>query len=172
MKGKGAFMDESNFKIRSAVQEDIPLILEFIRKLAKYENLSDKVTADEDTLNDSLFKRRSAEVIIGEENKTPVAFALFFHNFSTFVAKHGLYLEDLFVEEQYRAKGYGKAMLQKLAQIAVQRGCARLEWWCLDWNKPAIKFYTSIGAEAMDDWTVYRMDGDTLEKFSEKQCEK
>ena len=152
---------------RFAVEQDTPLILEFIKELADYEHLLDQVAADEDTLADQLFQKKNAEVLFALENGREVGFALFFHNFSTFLGRSGLYLEDLFVRPEYRGKGYGRAILQKLAAIAVERGCGRLEWWCLDWNKPSIDFYLSLGAEPMSGWTVYRLTGDTLKNLAE-----
>ena len=152
---------------RFAVEQDAPLILEFIKELADYEHLLDQVVADEATLADQLFQKKNAEVLFALENGKEVGFALFFHNFSTFLGRSGLYLEDLFVLPEHRGKGYGKAILQKLAAIAEERGCGRLEWWCLDWNKPSIEFYLSLGAEPMSDWTVYRLTGDTLKNLAE-----
>jgi GNAT superfamily N-acetyltransferase len=152
---------------RFAQESDSALILEFIRKLAEYENLLDQVVADEPLLREQLFEKQQAEVVFALENGKEVGFALFFHNFSTFLGRSGLYLEDLFVLPEYRGKGYGKALLAKLASIAVERGCGRLEWWCLDWNKPSIDFYLSLGAEPMSDWTVYRIAGDTLKELAE-----
>ncbi len=156
----------AEFSFRNAVREDTPLILEFIRKLAAYEKMSDEVVADVKTLEEWIFDKQKAEVIFALEDGKEVGFALFFHNFSTFLGRAGIYLEDLFVEPEYRGKGYGKAILKKLASIAVERGCGRLEWWCLDWNKPSIDFYLSLGAEPMSDWTVYRIAGDTLKELA------
>ena len=147
---------------RFAQAEDTPLILWFIRQLAEYEKMLDEVVADEALLRRQLFEEHHAEVIFALEDGKEVGFALFFHNFSTFLGRAGLYLEDLFVCPAYRGKGYGKALLAKLAQIAVERGCGRMEWWCLDWNTPSIEFYKSLGALPMDEWTVYRMTGKTL----------
>ena len=147
---------------RFAKEQDTPLILEFIRGLAEYEKMLDLVVADVDTLADQLFRKKNAEVIFALEDGKEVGFALFFHNFSTFLGRSGLYLEDLFVFPEHRGKGYGKAILRKLAAIAVERGCGRLEWSCLDWNKPSIDFYLSLDAEPMDEWTVYRLTGETL----------
>ena len=155
------------FTFRYAGRADIPLILSFIRKLAEYEQLSDEVVADEATLEEWIFDRRKAEVIFALEDGKEIGFALFFHNFSTFLGRAGIYLEDLYVEPEYRGKGHGKALLKRLAAIAVERGCGRLEWWCLDRNKPGIDFYLSLGAQPMSDWTVYRITGDTLKKLSE-----
>ena len=152
---------------RFAVEQDTPLILNFIKELADYEHMLDQVVADEATLADQLFQKKNAEVLFALENGREVGFALFFHNFSTFLGRSGLYLEDLYVRPDCRVKGYGKAILQKLASIAVERGCGRLEWWCLDWNKPSIDFYLSLGAEPMSGWTVYRLTGDTLKNLAE-----
>ena len=152
---------------RFAVEQDTPLILNFIKELAVYEHMLDQVVADEATLADQLFQKKNAEVLFALENGREVGFALFFHNFSTFLGRSGLYLEDLYVRPDCRGKGYGKAILQKLASIAVERGCGRLEWWCLDWNKPSIDFYLSLGAEPMSGWTVYRLTGDTLKNLAE-----
>ena len=147
---------------RFAVETDTALILQFIRKLAEYEKMLDQVVADEALLREQLFEKRQAEVIFALENGKEVGFALFFHNFSTFLGRSGLYLEDLFVLPEHRGKGYGKALLAKLASIAVERGYGRMEWWCLDWNQPSIDFYMSLGAVSMDEWTVYRLTGKTL----------
>ena len=152
---------------RFAVEQDTPLILNFIKELADYERMLDQVVADEVTLADQLFQKKNAEVLFALENGREVGFALFFHNFSTFLGRSGLYLEDLYVRPEHRGKGYGRAILQKLAAIAVERGCGRLEWWCLDWNSPSIDFYRSLGAEPMSDWTVYRLTGDTLKNLAE-----
>ena len=152
---------------RFAEERDTPLILDFIKKLADYEHLLDQVVADEATLADQLFQKKSAQVLFAMEDGKEVGFALFFHNFSTFLGRSGLYLEDLFVLPEYRGKGYGKAILQKLAAIAMERGCGRMEWWCLDWNQPSIDLYRSRGAVPMSDWTVYRLTGDTLKNLAE-----
>lgn len=155
-------------EFRFAERKDTGLILEFIKDLASYEKLSDQVVADETTLEDWIFDKEKAEVIFALENGKEVGFALFFHNFSTFLGRAGLYLEDLYVKPAYRGKGYGKALLKKLAAIAAERGCGRLEWWCLDWNRPSIDFYLSLGAEPMSDWTVYRIAGDTLKSMAKE----
>lgn len=149
--------------IRFAEEKDISLILCLIRELADYEHMLDQVVADETLLREWLFQRRTAEVLIAEEAGEPVGFALFFHNFSTFLGRGGIYLEDLYVRPEWRGKGFGKALLKKLAQLAIQRGCGRLEWSCLDWNQSSIDFYLSMGARPMSDWTVYRITGETLE---------
>ena len=147
---------KDNLTFRFAEREDTPLILKFIRELADYEKMLDEVVADEKTLEEWIFDRQRAEVLFAVAEGKEVGFALFFHNFSTFLGRAGIYLEDLFVQPEYRGRGYGKAILKKLAAIALERGCGRLEWWCLDWNKPSIDFYLSLGAEPMSDWTVYR----------------
>ena len=154
-------------QFRYAKEKDTALILQFIRELADYEKMLDEVVATEEILKEWIFAKNKAEVIFVLENDVEVGFALFFHNFSTFLGRSGVYLEDLYVKPAYRGKGYGKGLLKKLAQIAVERGCGRLEWWCLDWNRPSIDFYRSMGAEPMDDWTVYRVAGDTLQKLAE-----
>lgn len=153
--------------IRFAVREDLPLIAQFIRDLAEYERLADEVRFDEVVLGERLFGARPyAEVLIGEIDDGPQGFALFFHNFSTFEGKPGVYLEDLFVRPEARGSGLGKALLKRLAALAVERDCARLEWAVLDWNEPAIQFYKSLGAKLMDEWTVMRVDGDALDSLS------
>lgn len=152
---------------RFAQRKDIPLILDFIKGLAEYEKMSDEVVADEKTLEEWIFDKQKAEVIFALDGETEVGFALFFHNFSTFLGRAGIYLEDLFVKPEYRGKGYGKGLLKKLASIAVERGCGRLEWWCLDWNKPSIDFYLSLGAQQMNEWTTYRVAGENLQKLAE-----
>lgn len=154
-------------EFRYAERKDVKLILQFIKELADYEKMLGEVVADENTLEEWLFDNPKAEVVFSLENEIEVGFALYFHNFSTFLGRAGIYLEDLYVRPEYRGKGYGKGLLKKLAQIAVERGCGRLEWWCLDWNKPSIDFYLSMGAEPMNDWTVYRIAGDTLKSMGE-----
>lgn len=153
-------MNELSF--RFTVPDDTPLILRFIRLLAEYEKMADLVTATEEELRRQLFEEKKAEVIFAVLDGKEIGFALFFHNFSTFLGRAGLYLEDLYILEEYRGKGYGKALFRELARVAVERGCGRFEWWCLDWNLPSIEFYRSMGARPMDEWTVYRIDGDTL----------
>ena len=148
---------------RFATEEDIPGILEFIRDLAAYEHLEDQVVATETLLREWLFLKKKAEVLLVVEGGEPVGMALFFHNFSTFLGRAGIYLEDLFVRPAYRGKGYGKGLLQELARVTVERGCGRLEWSCLDWNQPSIDFYCALGAVPMDGWTTYRLTGSTLE---------
>ena len=154
-------------EFRYAERKDTALILRFIKELAEYEKMLDEVVADEKTLEEWIFNRQKAEVIFLLEGGKEIGFALFFYNFSTFLGRAGIYLEDLYVQPEYRGKGYGKAILKKLAAIAVERGCGRLEWWCLDWNKPSVDFYLSLGAEPMSDWTVYRIAGDTLKRLAE-----
>jgi GNAT superfamily N-acetyltransferase len=152
---------------RKAEREDSALILDFIKALAEYEKMSDEVVATADDLESWIFDKNAAEVIFACADGKEVGFALFFSNFSTFLGRPGLYLEDLFVKVEYRGKGIGKALLKKLAAIAVERGYGRFDWWCLDWNKPSIDFYLSLGAEPMGDWTTYRVAGDTLKKLAE-----
>ena len=149
-------------EFRYAGEQDAALILHFIRELAIYENMLDDVVATEELLREWIFEKKKAEVIFALEEGKEVGFALFFHNFSTFLGRAGLYPEDLFVLPEYRGKGYGKGLLRQLARIALERGCGRLEWCCLDWNKPSIDFYLSLGAQPMQEWTVYRLTGDTL----------
>lgn len=151
-----------DFSIRFAARGDIPAVLGFIRALAAYENMEDQVIANEALLETWIFEKKRAEVLLAFEGETPVGFALFFHNFSTWLGRAGIYLEDLFVLPEYRGKGYGKLLLKRLARIAVQRGCGRLEWACLDWNEPAIAFYKAVGAAPLDEWTTYRVTGDAL----------
>lgn len=156
------------FEIRFAVKADVPLILNYIRELADYEQLLHEVVATEAILEASLFEKKQAEVIIAEFMGEPVGFALFFHNFSTFLGKANLYLEDLYVTPAMRGKGFGKIMLAYLGKIAVERGCGRLDWWCLDWNKTSIAFYKEMGAIPMDEWTVYRVEGEQLTALAKK----
>ena len=153
-------------EFRFAAPQDIPLILRFIKELADYEGMLNQVVATEELLNQWLFEKEKAEVILGMKDGETVGFALFFHNFSTFLGRAGIYLEDLYVRPEYRGQGFGTAFLNRLAAIAVERGCGRLEWWCLDWNKPSIDFYLGIGARPMSDWTVYRIDGERLEAMA------
>ena len=152
---------------RYAERRDISLILRFIKELADYEKMLDEVIADEATLEEWIFNKQKAEVLFALVDDAEVGFALFFHNFSTFLGRAGIYLEDLYILPKYRGKGYGKSILKKLAAIALERQCGRLEWWCLDWNKPSIDFYLSLDAEPMSDWTVYRLSGDTLKKLAQ-----
>ena len=153
--------------VREASEGDVPLILSLIRELAEYEKLSREVVATEEGLRENLFGgRRYAEVLIGEHDGVPAGFALFFHNFSTFLGKPGIYLEDLYVRPEFRGAGIGKRLLVQLARLARERGCGRLEWWVLDWNAPSIGFYEKLGAVAMDDWTVYRLTGAALDELA------
>ena len=158
-----------NTKIRFATEDDTGLILRFIRELAEYEKLSDQVVADEPLLREWIFEKKKAEVIFATEDGKEVGFALFFHNFSTFLGRAGIYLEDLYVAPEYRGHGHGKALIKELARIAVERGCGRLEWSCLDWNTPSIDFYLSLGAEQMNEWTVYRFAGESLRALAERE---
>jgi GNAT superfamily N-acetyltransferase len=158
---------EMNLSIRPATRADLPLIAQFIRDLAEYEKLVHEVRFDEVVLGDRLFGARPyAEVLIGEIDSVAQGFALFFHNFSTFEGRPGIYLEDLFVRPEARGSGLGKALLKALAALAVARDCARLEWWVLDWNDPAIQFYKKLGAKPMDEWTTFRVDGDALQELA------
>ena len=157
----------SNTKFRTATEKDVALIFEFICGIAEYEKMTDEVVANEDLLREWIFEKNRAEVIFAMEDGVEVGFALFFHNFSTFLGRSGIYLEDLFVKPEYRGRGHGKALICELARITVERGCGRLEWCCLDWNTPSIDFYLSVGAEPMNGWTMYRLSGDGLENFSQ-----
>lgn len=159
---------ENKLTIRFAIIEDVPLILTFIKELAEYEGLADQVTATEEILKKTIFNDRRAEVLISELAGEPAGFMLFFHNFSTFLGKPGIYLEDWYVRPNLRGKGIGKAMLRHLAQIAIERDCGRLEGWCLDWNKSSIEFYKKMGAIPMSDWTVYRATGQQLKSLAEE----
>ena len=153
--------------ITPASERDVPLVLSFIRKLAEYEKLSDQMVATEELLREGLFgPHRVAEVVLAYLAGEPVGFALYFHNFSTFVGRPGIYLEDLFVEPAHRGKGVGKALLIHVAKIAVERGCGRFDWAVLDWNTPSIDFYKSLGAVPLDDWTLFRLTGDTLHQVA------
>ena len=154
-------------RIRFAGIGDLPLILDFIKKLAEYEGMLGEVVATEDLLREWIFEKQKAEVLIAEKDGAPAGFALFFHNFSTFLGRAGLDLEDLYENPALRGAGIGKALLARLAALAVERGCGRVEWWCLDWNKPSIGFYRSLGAQAMDDWTVYRLTGDAMRALAD-----
>jgi GNAT superfamily N-acetyltransferase len=157
-------------EIRAATEDDVPLVLSFIRELAEYEKLSDEVVATEEVLRDSLFgERTGAEVVICYHDGDPAGFALFFHNFSTFLGRPGLYLEDLYVKPEMRGRGLGRALLVHLAGIARERGCGRMEWSVLDWNEPAITLYKGIGATPMDEWTVYRVTGEVLEELASRR---
>lgn len=160
--------ESAKFQIRPAQREDVPVILQLIRDLATYERAPQEVTATEKQLVDVLFgPKPSAEVLIAFEDATPVGFAVFFHNFSTWLGRPGLYLEDLFVKPEMRGRGYGRALLVDLARIARERGCGRMEWAVLDWNDPAIQFYRKLGAKPMDEWTVFRLTREGIAKLAE-----
>ena len=157
----------SEFHLREAQPGDEGLVLSFIRQLAEYENLLDQVEADEATLRHSLFERKAAHALIAEENGEPIGFALYFYNFSTFIGRPGLYIEDVFIRPEYRGKGYGKAIFRHLANVALKEGCGRMEWTCLDWNEPSLRFYRSMGAVPMEEWTVQRLSQAQLRKVAE-----
>lgn len=157
----------SNTNIRFANKQDVALILDFIKDLAEYEKMSNLVVADEALLREWIFEKKKAEVLFALEDGKEVGFALFFHNFSTFLGRAGIYLEDLFVMPAYRGHGHGKGLIRELARITLERGCGRLEWCCLDWNQPSIEFYRALGAESLDEWTTYRLTGDSLRTFAE-----
>ena len=159
----------SHLQFRPAERGDTGLILRFIRALAEYEHMEDQVVATEELLEEGLFDKRAAQVVFAVEDGREIGFALYFHNFSTFLGRAGLYLEDLYVRPEHRGKGYGKAFFRRLAAIAAERDCGRLEWWCLDWNTPSIGFYKSLGAETMEDWTVYRLTGPALQRLAEPE---
>jgi len=159
---------DEHILLRFGEEKDTSLILEFIRGLAEYEHLLDTVKIDETALKKYLFEKKLIEVVIGEYDGTPAGFALFFHNFSTFVGKPGIFIEDLFVKPEFRGKGLGKIFFSFLAKIAVERNCGRLEWLCLDWNKPSIEFYKKQGAKAMDEWVTFRVTGDDISKLAEE----
>src|SRR5215831_6037006 len=160
-------LSKTDFQIRPATERDVPVILSFIRQLAEYERLSHEAVMTEDILRESLFgSRPSAEVLLGYSGDRPVAFAVFFHNFSTFLGRSGLYLEDLFVIPEMRGKGFGRALLVELARIARERKCGRFEWAVLDWNEPAIKFYKALGAAPLDEWTIFRVTGEALDRLA------
>lgn len=158
------------FSIRFATPADVPIILRFIKDLAAYEKLSHEVTATEDLLRRTLFgERRTAEVLLANEGEEYVGFAVFFHNFSTFLGKPGIYLEDLFIRPEFRGRGYGKALMIYLARLAKERDCGRFEWWVLNWNTPSLEFYKSLGAVPMSEWTVQRMTGESLDQLAAQQ---
>ena len=156
----------SELTFRYATEEDCGTILKLIKELAEYEKMLDEVVATEEILKEWIFEKQRAEVMFPCVDGKPVGYALFFHNFSTFLGRAGIYLEDLCILPEYRGMGYGKATLKKLAQITVERGCGRLEWCCLDWNQPSIDFYLSLGAEQLSEWTTYRLTGDTLKSLA------
>lgn len=155
-------------KIRKAEKSDSALILSLIKGIAEYENMLDEVEATEERIEEWIFDKKCAEVLLGEYEGETVGFALFFHNFSTFVGKAGLYLEDIFIKPEFRGRGFGKKFLKRLAEIALERDCGRMDWVCLDWNEPSIKFYKSLGAEPLDEWTIYRLTEDKIKKLAEK----
>lgn len=160
----------SDLHIRPATRADVPLVLQFIKELAHYERMLDEVVATEESLGETLFGARPyAEVSLGYLADTPAAFALYFHNYSTFLGRPGVYLEDLYVREEFRGRGLGRAMLRHLARLALERGCGRLEWAVLDWNEPAINFYKRLGAAPMDEWTVFRVTGAALERLGDDE---
>jgi len=159
--------DLPSFQIRAASKDDVAVILAFIKKLADYERLSHEVIATEEGLRETLFgRRRTAEVAIAYYKKAPVGFVLFFHNYSTFLGRPGIFIEDLFVEETFRRRGFGRALLTYVAKLAKERQCGRLEWSVLDWNEPAIDFYKKLGALPMNEWTIFRVTGDNLSKLA------
>lgn len=166
-------MDKNNThpmsSIRKAERKDANLILEFIRGIARYEKMDDEVVASPEVLERELFDEHRAEVIFAMEKEKEVGFALFFHNFSTFIGHSGLYLEDLFVQPEYRGRGHGKALFLELARLAMERGCGRMEWMCLNWNQPSIDFYHSMGAVSLDEWKTYRLTREDLCKLSDKR---
>lgn len=158
------------YKIRNANIKDCELILTFIKELAAYEQMEDQVIGSADRIRETLFNDNpKAEVILLEEEAKPVGFALFFHNYSTFLCQYGVYIEDIYVRQEHRGKGYGKALFQHICSIAYERDCGRVEWACLDWNKPSIDFYINLGAKAMADWTVYRLTKKEIEKIAEEK---
>jgi GNAT superfamily N-acetyltransferase len=159
---------DNNTIIRKAVREDIPMILEFINGIARYEKMENEVEATVELLEKELFDKGRAEVIFAMDGMKEVGFALFFHNFSTFVGRGGLYLEDLYVMPEYRGKGYGKALFMELVRIARERRCGRMEWVCLDWNKPSIDFYHSMGAVSLDEWKIFRLTESALEALGKR----
>lgn len=166
-------LDLGSFQIRPATKADVPVIFSFIKRLADYERLSHEVVATEKTLAETLFgRRRTAEVALGFFKRRPVGFVLFFHNYSTFLGRPGIYIEDLFVDEAFRRRGFGSALLRYVARLAVERQCGRLEWAVLNWNEPAIRFYKKLGAAPMSEWTVFRLTGENLAKLgaSEKSA--
>ncbi|MCH9631094.1 MAG: hypothetical protein S4CHLAM37_11070 [Chlamydiia bacterium] len=159
-------MKNLDLKIRIAEKQDVPLILQLIKELADYEKLLHEVVADEETLHESLFNdSKGPEVLIAEEGEKSVGFVLFFHNFSTFLGRKGIYIEDLYVREEFRGKGYGEMILKKICSLAKERNCGRADWWVLNWNEKAINFYKKIGAKPMDEWTVFRLTEDVIEKL-------
>ncbi|MDF2907367.1 MAG: N-acetyltransferase [Herbinix sp.] len=164
-------MNSTDFNLRLATIDDIELVLDFIKELAEYEHMADQVVATRELLNDTIFIQKKAEVVIAEYEGSPVGFALFFHNYSTFLGRPGIYLEDLYVREAMRGMGFGTRILSYLAQLANERGCGRLEWACLDWNEPSIQFYKQMGGVPMDQWTVYRLQGEALHSMADRCLE-
>lgn len=160
--------NKSKFNIREAQKEDVNLILELIKELAAYEKLTDKVTASEDVLYDSIFVKKKAEVIIAEYEDKPIGYGLYFYNFSTFLGKHGVYLEDIYIKPEYRGMGFGKNILSFIAKRGKEQGCERFEWACLNWNEPSIKFYKQMGAHPMDEWVIYRLENKALNDLAEE----
>ncbi len=156
----------AEFKLRNAEEKDIPVIYELIKELAVYEKMEDKLTATEEILKESLFSKKAAEIAIAEYNGLPAGYAMYFYNFSSFIGKPGLYLEDIYVRPQYRGRGYGKSILSYLAELAVKKDCWGMEWTCLDWNEPSIRFYESIGAAHHEGWRIYRLKGEALVNLS------
>ncbi|WP_297248149.1 GNAT family N-acetyltransferase [uncultured Brachyspira sp.] len=161
-------MSNKKFDIRFTAVEDCALILKFIKELARYEKLEHEVTATEEILKEWIFEKKKCEVLIASENNIEIGYALFFHNFSTFLGKAGVYLEDLYINPDYRGLGYGKKLLKEVAKIAVERGCERLDWQCLNWNKSSIDFYLSLNAIEMSDWNSYRLSHEVLKRFAEE----
>jgi len=156
-----------NLKIRETTEEDCSLILSLIKEIAEYEKMSDQVVATEESLKESIFKNKRAEVVILELNEEAIGYALYFYNYSTFIGKSGLYLEDIFIKKEARGKGIGKEVFKFLVKKAKEEGCKRMEWTCLNWNEPSIKFYKSLGATPMDEWTIYRLTEKEINKLSE-----
>lgn len=156
-----------NFRIREAVEEDIPTALALIKELAEYERMSDQVVATEELMRRWIFEDHRANILLGELDGRPVGLALYFYNYSTFLGRAGIYLEDLYLKPEVRGNGYGKALLKQLAKLAVEQGCGRMEWSCLNWNEPSIAFYKSLGAVPMDEWTVFRLTADRIQGLAE-----
>ena len=161
-----------NFQIRKATREDVPLIFSFIKELAEYEKMSNDVIATEEILEEWIFNKNHAEALIGEYEGVPVGFALYFYNFSTFIGRAGLYIEDIYIKPEMRGKGFGKTFFHTLTRIALELGCGRMEWSCLDWNKPSIDFYRSMGAIPMEEWTVYRLTEEAMQKLIDTSNQK
>lgn len=157
----------ANFKLRETRKDDVGLILSFIKEIAEYENMLDDVVATEESLIKSIFIDKKAEVVIGEFNGKPIGYALYFFNYSTFIGRAGLYLEDIYIKPEFRTLGLGREIFKFLGEIAKENGCKRMEWSCLNWNKPSIKFYESLGAIAMSEWTVHRLNEDEINKLAE-----